>query len=426
MTLSESLPAAPEVEEAIIGTLLSYPDSISDIVSILTPEMFTRSELARTYQICLEIVRGGGIVDLIVVSQSLRKAGYSPDTIMLITELTGQIMSSANIERHAQIVKEKYLLRKYIKIGTDMVTAAYEHDIDAVCEKVENDLLAMSGQLQAREPLQLGPLIDDVILSIQKVKNKEISLIGVPSGFTTLDRITGGFQKGDLVIIAGRPGMGKTALAVQGAKNAAEMGYPVLIFSCEMSTTELVRRYLSNVSGYTNVQLMAGECDIDRLVTTSSDLMELGIFIDDTSAISLLSIRAKTRRMILKHKIQMIVVDYMQLMTGIGQNREQEISYISRGLKSIAKDLGIPVIALSQLNRGPEGRADKKPQLSDLRESGAIEQDADKVLMAFRPAYYDKTATDNILTLDLVKNRNGACGEIDLKHNISLTAIYED
>lgn len=431
-TQDKILPAAPEAEQAVIGTLLSYPESISSVTSIIRPEMFTSKDLALTCKVCFDLLQQGAPVDLITVTIELRK--QKRDLAVMLTELSGRILTDATIEYHALVIKEKYLLRKYIEAGQELVDAAYDGDLEEVTEKIETAILGILGMISNKEPKKLGSLIDEAIRVINNVNNGTISLVGVPSGFTKLDRITGGFKKGELTIIAARPSMGKTALAIQTARNAAELSHPVALFSLEMSESEIARRFLSGSSGFSNTELIQGKVDLKQLVDTTSGLFNMSIFIDDTSALSLLELRAKARRLVLKQHIELVIVDYLQLMTGTGQNREQEISYISRGLKSIAKDLNIPVIALSQLNREAESRGDKRPQLSDLRESGAIEQDADVVWLLYRPAYYkikttkvygEEMNTENLMLINMAKNRNGVTGERALMHNTSLTNIYE-
>lgn len=421
-------PQAMNAEEQVIGTILSYPDSINNVISILIPEMFYDINLRNTYRICCELIMKGKTVDLISVTKN------NNDLIPYLTGLTERIFTDQLIENHALIVKEKYLLRQYILTAQKIQEMAYTNDLAEVAEKAESDLLRLSGMLHNKEPQKVGILVDDVINNIEKLIQGKISLIGVPSGFNTIDRICGGFKRGELTIIAGRPSHGKTALALQIGKNAAERGYPVLIFSCEMSDEENATRYLSAVSGYSNTELITGRCEVDHLVKTTETLLNLQVYIDDTSAISLLVVRAKTRRMILKKGIKMIIIDYLQLMSGIGHNREQEISSISRGLKAIAKDLDITVIALSQLNRLPEGRTNKEPQLSDLRESGAIEQDADRVMLIYRPALYkiesinvnnQELDTKGMMVINMAKNRNGVTGEVILFHNESTTIIHD-
>ena len=431
MMTDKILPHSTEAEEAVIGTLISWPDSIDEVKAILTPEMFYNPAMGKVFKTCVDL--SGGL-DLTTLSVELRKRGLT-DIVLKITDLSSRIMSPVMIENHALMVKEKYILRQYIKVGADLVEAASTQDLDTVIEKVETDLLSISSQIYTKEPKRLGEVIDEALVMIQKIISGEIKLIGVPSGLTELDRATGGFKAGEMTIIAGRPSHGKTALGLQIARNAAEFGNTVGIFSCEMSESELGVRFLSGVSDYTNIELIRGECDMKRLVDTSAPLTELPIFLDDTSAATIMDIRAKSKKLLVKHNLKMIIVDYLQLMEGVGQfktSREQQISYISRGLKSIAKDLGIAVIALSQLNREPEGCADKKPMLSDLRESGAIEQDADIVLMVMRPTCYGLTtitiagveeSAKGLMMVNIAKNRNGRQGEITLHTNDSVTNI---
>ena len=430
MMQDKMLPRAVEAEETVIGTLLCYPDSINNVMAILTPEMFYKSDLQSIYKCAIDIIQRFGSVDLITVSNEMK----GKIDIIYLTELSGRVVTDRMIESHAMLVKEKYLLRKYNQVGNELANMALTEDLQTVTEKAEMDILNISGLLHTWEPKQLSVLVDATIKIIDKLAKKEISLIGVPSGFTNLDRITGGFKKGELTIIAARPSMGKTALALQIAKNAAELNSPSVLFSCEMAEFEQALRFLSGVSGYSNVQLITGKCDIETLLKTSEPLLKLGIFIDDTSQITLLELRAKARKMILKHGIKLIIVDYLQLMTGTGQSREQEVSYLSRGLKGIAKDLNVPIIALSQLNRKSEDRAERKPQLADLRDSGAIEQDADVVMLLYRPAYYGISTysingsddnTNGLLIVNLAKNRNGCTGELMLHHNESMTVINE-
>ena len=432
-------PQSEDSELAVLGIILTYPDAINDITEILSPETFYRQSHQIIFESALNVFKKIGKIDLITVTNDLRNNNNleSIGGPIYITKLCGTGMSVSMLEHYAFIIKQKYLQREYIRVSTEIQNLSFDdmNDVSDVAEFAEMSLLQISDKIHKKEPIKLGKLVDSVIDIIQKLINKEISLTGIPTGFLKMDRVTGGFKKKELIIIAGRPGMGKTALALQIAKNTAELNYPVGFFSCEMSDDSLARRYLSNVSGRSNVELLTAKCNIEHLLASSEKLLQLGIYIDDTSNISLLELRSKTRKLILRYDIKIIVVDYLQLMKGEGQSREQEVSYISRGLKAIAKDMDIPVIALSQINRESESRKDKRPQLSDLRESGAIEQDADMVLLIYRPAYYKiKTITSNdqeistegLMMVDIAKNRNGAIGEFNLKHNISLSEILED
>lgn len=432
-------PQAIEMEEIVLGTILTYPESINDIIGSLEPAMFYKLTNQIIYESCVSIFKKINKVDLFTVTEDLRnnnnveKAGG----LIYITGLMSRVSSSEMIEHYALIIKQKYIQREYIRISNELQTRAFDdcYDVAELAEYAEMELLKISGSIHKKEPTLLGKLIDGVITVIEKIINREISLTGLPSGFTKMDRVTGGFKSKELIIIAGRPGMGKTALALQLAKNIAEFNHAVGFFSLEMSDESLARRYLSNVSGKSNVELLNGKCSLDQLLSTSEQLLKLGIYIDDTSSISIVELRAKVRKLIMQHQVKAIIVDYLQLMKGEGQSREQEVSSVSRGLKSIAKDMDIVVIALSQINRESEARKDKRPQLSDLRESGAIEQDADMVFLLYRPAYYKIESvvsdginlnTEGLLIVDIAKNRNGATGEFNLKTNVSVTEIIQE
>jgi len=432
-------PQANEIEEVVLGILLTYPESINDIISILEPEMFYRESHNKIFESCVNVFKKINKVDLFTVTEDLRN-NNNLDVIggpVYITGLMTRVASSEMIENYALIVKQKYIQREYIRISTELQTRAFDdsYDVAELSEYAEMELLKISGSIHKKEPILLSKLVDGVINTIEKIINREIALTGIPSGFTKMDRVTGGFKNKELIIIAGRPGMGKTALALQLAKNISEFNNSVGFFSLEMSDESLARRYLSNVSGKSNVELLNGKCSIDQLLSTSEQLLKLGIYIDDTSNISIIELRAKVRKLIMQHHIKAIIVDYLQLMKGEGQSREQEVSSISRGLKAIAKDMDIVVIALSQINRESEARKDKRPQLSDLRESGAIEQDADMVFLLYRPAYYkiesvvsdgNNLNTEGLLIVDIAKNRNGATGEFNLKTNVSVTEIIQE
>lgn len=429
-------PHSTEAEEALTSAILSTPEAINNVLADLKPEMFWDPLLQKTFRACLAIVQNQGEVDLITVSHELRKRGASPDDILRLTDLSGNIFRDSMTEHYALIIKQTYLLRQYIVSGTSIIESASTEDLQVVAEMAENMIFKLSGMMQKREPQQVGIIVEEKIKDIARAISGEVSLTGVPSGFKVLDRTTGGFRPGELSIIAGRPGMGKTALGLVIAWKAAKEGHPVAYFSCEMSNPELASRFISGASGYTNTQLSQGDCRIEQVCESTVGFLDLPLYLDDTAALTILELRAKCRRLILRYKVELVVVDYLQLMAGQGHNREQEIAYISRNLKAIAKDLGVSIIALSQLNREAESRQDKRPRLSDLRESGAIEQDADRVLMAYRPAYYKEigptinfcgvdTDTKGLLILDIVKNRNGMTGELSLKHNESMTWIYE-
>lgn len=427
-------PQSIEAEEMLIGTCLVYPDAISE--ARLLPEMFYKDSHKKIFKSILEIVNKGNC-DVITLTDSLRKKGEleSVGGILALTKLTNNIFTDQMIVNHALIIKEKYLLREYIRIGSTVSGMAYSEDLSEVAEFAENGLFKLSDFTQTKEPKKIDRCIDELIIEIEKIFNKEKTLVGVPSGFTSIDRITGGWQPGNLIIIAGRPSMGKTALALTLSINPAKYNYPICMFSLEMSESEIATRFMSGVSGYTNVEIRNANIDLDKFVSKSNDIANLPIYIDDTPALSLFELRSKVKKMIIRNGVKMVIVDYLQLMKADAGNREQEVSIISRGLKAISKEFSIPVIALSQLNRGVEDRSDKRPRLSDLRESGAIEQDADIVCFIYRPAYYNMStieldketiSTQDLMIIDCAKDRNGALFSKPLYHNSSLTVIQEN
>lgn len=428
------LPQAIEAEEMFLGALLNYPDTVSDIK--LLPEMFYKDSHRKIYASFMELSLTGK-ADIVSITDDLRKKGHLDQVggILGLTKLTNNIYTSSLIDNHALIIKEKFLLREYIRVSAEVTNKSFTEDLSDVAEFAESELFKLSDFTQVKEPVKLSRCIDELLIEVEKIYKKEKSLVGIPSGFTKIDRITGGWQPGNLIIIAGRPSMGKTALALSLASNPAKLNYPVGMFSLEMSSSEIATRFLSGVSGYTNVEIRNANINLDRLVERSNDVAMLPIIIDDTPALSLFEMRSKVKKMIVKNGVKMIIVDYLQLMKAEAGNREQEVSIISRGLKAISKEFNIPVIALSQLNRGVEDRTDKRPRLSDLRESGAIEQDADIVCFVYRPSVYKieninhdgyTLSTTGLMLIDCAKDRNGALFSIPLYHNESLTIISED
>ncbi len=427
-------PQAIDAEEMLLGTCLVYPDSISE--ARLLPEMFYKDSHQKIFASIIEVANKGQC-DLISVTDNLRKNNNldAVGGILALTKLTTSIYTDQLIVNHALIIKEKYLLREYIRIGSTVSDMAFSEDIKDVMEFAEDGLFKLSDFTQSKEPKSITRCIDELIIEVEKIFNKEKSLVGVPSGFTSIDRITGGWQPGNLIIIAGRPSMGKTALALTLASNPAKLKYPICLFSLEMSESEIATRFMSGVSGYTNVEIRNADINMENFVSRSNEIAGLPIFIDDTPALSLFELRSKVKKMIVRNGVQMVIVDYLQLMKAEAGNREQEVSTISRGLKAIAKEFNIPVIALSQLNRGVEDRTDKRPRLSDLRESGAIEQDADIVCFVFRPSVYnmqtievdkESLSTEGLMIIDCAKDRNGALFSKPLYCNSSLTVIQEE
>lgn len=431
-------PQATEIEEVILGTILIDGSAINDVSEILKAESFYIEGHKKIFEAATDLFKQNKPVDLFTVSEQLRSTLRLEEVggPVALSKMCGRIVSSANIGYYAKIVAQKYMQRELIRVSTEIQSRAFDdtYDIAELLEYTEMSILEISGRIYRTKAAKIGVIIDRVIDQIAKIQSGEIKLIGVPSGFTKLDRVTAGFKKKELTIIAARPSMGKTAIAIQIAQNAASIDYPVAIFSCEMSEDEIGRRILSGVSGYTNMELLNGKCDIDTLCKKSTNVAGAKIYIDDKSSISITEVRAKVRRMIIENNIKLVIVDYLQLMKGDGESREQVVSDISRGLKSIAKDMDIPVIALAQLNREVEKRPDRKPMLSDLRESGSIEMDSDVVMFIHRPEKYGFTTYEiggsevdskNLMLMLIAKNRNGPIGEIMLNCNESLTNITD-
>ncbi len=425
MEMGKMPPQAVELEEAVLGALMLERDALTNIIDILKPESFYKDAHNRIFTAIFELFKRSEPVDILTVTQELKKTGQLEIVggAYYITQLTNRVASAANAEFHARIVAQKHIQRELIRISTQTINDAYEESSDVfdLLDSAEKNLFSIVDGSIKKEYVPMSSLINTAIKQIEIAKDKKDGLSGVPSGLMALDRITSGWQKSDLVIIAARPAMGKTALVLSMARNAAvEFNHPVAIFSLEMSAIQLVTRLIASESELTSEKLKKGtleDYEFQQLQDKTQKLAESPLFIDDTPGLSIFELRAKARRLKEQHKIELIIVDYLQLMTAGGSgkgNREQEIALISRSLKGLAKELEVPVIALSQLSRAVETRGgDKRPQLSDLRESGAIEQDADMVMFIHRPEYYGITEDENgidsrgMAELIIAKHRNG-------------------
>jgi replicative DNA helicase len=418
-------PQAVDLEEAVLGAIMLEKDALTSVIDILKSESFYKDSNSRIYRAIEQLFIRSEPVDILTVTQELKKSGEL-DIVggaYYITQLTNRVASAANAEFHARIVAQKHIQRELIRISTKTIHDAYEdsHDVFDLLDEAESNLFSIVEGNIRRNYDKMSTLIKKAIEQIEATRNNKGNFSGVPSGLTSLDRITAGWQNSDLVIIAARPAMGKTALVLTMARNAAvEWKKPVAVFSLEMSSLQLVTRLIASESELSSEKLKKGELEeyeIHQLNEKIKRLAEAPLFIDDTPSLSVFELRAKARRLKEQHKIELLIVDYLQLMTAGGEgkgNREQEIATISRSLKGLAKELNIPVIALSQLSRAVESRGgDKRPQLSDLRESGAIEQDADMVLFIHRPEYYGITEdgeggdTRGVAELIVAKHRNG-------------------
>lgn len=433
-------PQAIDFEEAVLGIILLNKEAIDEVVATLHPEMFYKEANQKIYNSAINLYKHDKPVDVLTVTEELKISGNleSAGGPVYLSGLTTKIYPVSQVTFYALIIKEKYIRRELIRHSTEVQNKAFDETVEftELIDYCESDLMKITGDIYKKEPVSLGKLVDGVIDKIQKIIDHEIELIGNPTGLVKLDRMTGGFKDGEFILIAARPSIGKSALGLQIAINSAELKYPVGLFSCEMSGESIAQRSISGASGKTNIELLRGDCVVEDLLKDTENLVNLPIYIDDTSGLTIIELRSKARKLIMKYGVKLIIVDYIQIMRGEGRSREEEVSKISMGLKSIAKDLNIPVIGLSQLNRKCEERASKRPQLSDLRESGTLEQDADIVIMLHRPALYGFTEMETdegtgmssrgVMELIIAKNRNGVTGSIFLYHNESLTKIQDD
>ncbi len=427
-------PQALELEEAVLGALMLERDALTAVIDILKPESFYRDAHRHIYEAIVQLFNNSEPVDLLTVTNQLRKSGNLEIVggTYVVTELTTKVNSAANIEFHARIIAENSIKRELIRISSLITQEAYEDttDVFQLLDKTEASLFEVSESHIRKNYSSMRTLMSEAIRELEEKKHHKDGLTGVPSGFTALDRVTSGWQPSDMIIIAARPGMGKTAFVVSAMRNAAvDFNQGVAIFSLEMSSVQLVNRLISAEAELDSEKIKKGtlaDYEWEQLVHKTAKLTEAPIFIDDTPGLSILELRAKCRRLKAQHDIQLIVIDYLQLMSGDsskgGGNREQEIASISRALKGIAKELNVPVIALSQLSRAVETRGgDKRPQLSDLRESGSIEQDADMVMFLYRPEYYGITEDENGMPtvgtgeVIIAKHRNGSLENVQLK-----------
>ena len=426
-------PQAVDLEEVVLGALMLEKEAVNAVIDILTPEVFYKEAHQLIFAAIKDLFTKSEPIDILTVTNHL-KSTNDLDAVggaYYISQLTNRVVSSANIEYHSRIILQKHIQRQLIQISSETIKDAYEDSADVfdLLDNAENKLFQISENNLRRNYDQMPDLVKLAIEDIEKAKNSGSQLRGVPSGYTELDRITQGWQKSDLIILAARPSMGKTAFALNMARNAAvDFNKPIAFFSLEMSSVQLVTRLISSETSLTADKLRTGrleEYEWQQLNTKVTPLINAKIFIDDTPQLSVFDLRAKCRRLKQQHDIQMIFIDYLQLMTAKTEkngNREQEISNISRSLKSLAKELNIPVLALSQLSRSVETRpGSKKPILSDLRESGAIEQDADMVLFIYRPEYYglsedeDHSSTKGKAVVSIAKHRNGKLGDVELR-----------
>jgi len=446
LDLGKLAPQAIELEQAVLGALLIDKNAVAEVIDLLHEKCFYVEANQKIYKAIISLFHDTKPIDILTVTQKLRSMGELEIVggAVYITQLTNRVASAANIEFHSRVILQKFIQRELIRISTETIKDAFEETTDVLelLDRSEKNLFSITESNIRRNYEDMHSLVGRALDDVAHASTLTDGVTGVPSGFTDLDRHTMGWQKSDLIIIAARPGMGKTAFTLSLAKNAALDGKkPVAFFSLEMSSLQLVNRLISSETEITSEKLRKGDLTKDewgRLNVKVKRLTDAPIYIDDTPALSILELRAKCRRLVAEKNIELIVIDYLQLMSGgsesggRGGNREQEISYISRSLKSIAKELSIPIIALSQLSRAVETRgSSKRPQLSDLRESGAIEQDADMVMFIYRPEYYEVMSNEmgestmGETHIRIAKHRNGSLDLIKLRARLDVQKFEE-
>ncbi len=433
-------PQAIEIEEAVLGALMLERNSLYKAVDILRPEVFYKEANQEIYNAILELFSENKPIDILTVTNQLR------DKVKLdivggahyITNLTTRVQSSDNVEYHSRLLLEKYIKRDIIRLGSEMTNQAYEDSTDALelLDSANIRLTGLNDFIDRKKAQKFGDVLDESLKKIQDAIISDNHITGIPSGFIDLDKVTHGWQESDLIILAARPGMGKTALAIRlVAETAIKNNIPCAFFSLEMSNIQLIQRIQAGESLTYLEKIRSGELSsesYEKVKSASQKMSSAPLYIDDTPALKLIELRAKVYNLIVRYGIKMFVVDYIQLMDSTGNTRNEEVGRISRGLKAIAKEFNMPVIALSQLSRAVENRGgEKRPQLSDLRESGDIEQDADLVIFLYRPEYYkielDSTGKSlkGVCELIIAKHRNGRLKDIWLTFDGNKQMFYD-
>jgi replicative DNA helicase len=415
-----------EAEQAVLGALLLESEALITAMERVRVEDFYSVAHQRIFDAIVGLNEDNQPLDMITLTARLQDQGELEEIggVSYLAKLIGSVPTAANVEYYAQIVEEKSMLRRLIRTATNIVSSGYAEgdDVGALLNEAEQRILELSSRRAAHGFISIRDVLMDVFERVENLYNHKGGVTGIPSGFPDLDKMTAGFQRSDLIIVAARPSVGKTAFALNIAQNVAvRSGETVAIFSLEMSASQLVQRMICAESNVDATRMRTGYLEADdweKLSMAIGSLSEAQVFIDDTPGITVADIRAKCRRLKKDKGLGMIVIDYLQLISGrgkAGENRQQEVSEISRTLKQIARELEVPVIALSQLSRGVEQRQDKRPMMSDLRESGSIEQDADIVSFLYRDDYYDKESEKkNIIEIIIAKQRNGPVGTVEL------------
>jgi len=427
-------PQDVELEEVVLGAMLLEKDAFAVVSELLNSDCFYRETHQTIFEAITNLFTGDHPIDMLTVTEELRRMGKLEEAggAYYIAQLTNRVASAAHIDYHSRLIYQKYLQREIIRLSGVFQTKAYDETVDVqdLLEEAENSLFMLSQGTMKKDPTQINPVIIEAIDKIKLAEKRTDGLSGIPSGFMKLDRITSGWQNSDMVVIAARPAMGKTAFVLTMARNmAVDFKQPVAVFSLEMSSLQLINRLIVSETELEAEKIKNGnltQIEWDHLYSKIRNLENAPIYVDDTPGLNIFELRAKCRRLKKNHDIKALIIDYLQLMNASGMkpaNRQEEVSLISRSLKGLAKELNIPIIAISQLNRSNEGRSGdgKRPQLSDLRESGAIEQDADMVIFIHRPEYYkiteDKEGNSLVGLAEIIvaKHRNGATGDFKLR-----------
>ena len=425
-------PQALQLEEAVIGSMMIEQDLFIDLQGILKRESFYKESHRKIFAEMQELAAAQNPIDLYTVIEKLKAKNILNDVggEAYLVELTQKVASGVHAEYHARIIAQRFIQRELIRISSDIQKKSFDEtlDVNDLLNEAQQEIFTLAEGNISREPQRVSIVLREAMDEIERAKDSEAGVSGIPSGFTEIDRITNGWQRSDLIIAAARPSMGKTAFVLTMARNVAiEHKIPVAFFSLEMDSVQLIKRLIVSESKIKSEKIRSGnltENDWAHLESSIKELTEAPLFIDDTPALSIYEFRAKARKLKATQDVQLIVIDYLQLMSGppeLKKMREQEVSAISRGLKAIAKELKVPIIALSQLNRSTEMGGNKRPQLSNLRESGAIEQDADLVLFIHRPEYYgfkegeNNESLEGIAEIIIAKHRNGATGDVQLR-----------
>lgn len=419
-------PQSLEAEQSVLGCMLLDKEVIPNITEVLKSEDFYRDDHKEIYEAVMDLFEEAEPIDLITISDKLRQRGTLDNIggLEYLTNIATSVPTTANAKHYAKIVEEKSILRKLIKTTSDILNLGYDasEDVSVILDKAEKSIFDILQKRNTQGFSHIKDVLVETFNKLEELYNNKGYITGVPTGFTDLDYRTSGLQNSDLILVAARPAMGKTSFALNIAQYAAiHSKVPVAVFSLEMSKEQLVNRMLCSEVMIDSQKMRIGkleDSDWQKMAMALGPLSEAPIYIDDTPGVSVMELRAKCRRLKLEKNLGLIVIDYLQLMQGRGrnENRQQEVSEISRSLKILAKEINVPVITLSQLSRAPEARTDHRPMLSDLRESGAIEQDADMVMFLYRDDYYNpETEKQNVAEVIIAKNRNGSTGTVELR-----------